>query len=388
MKKFFSFCAVICLAALFSSCSLQYRHQVEKPGTKANWQYGWGGFMRYSGYGNVAGDMDIPVIVYEKKGSPIKVQMVGVVHFAEKNYYKKLQKVLDSSDFVLYEGVNVSGKEGGPDPLSLEQNRILAAIYGLDGQLENIQYGRKHFKQCDLITSPDFYQKRMAMQQEILKKLQKDLAKRNKGKKMKVIPMPINPQQNMEKMGEMVQRLAFRQKIREIKKLIGKFTSIRTLEDSMQHQMALQFSKMNQFNTGNANGLVQIIEKAEDLLRKAQRIMPGNEILKELSQNFRKIKKAVKAMMESQMKLIIIDRNIYVMKELDKELVKIGTPKKPYTLSIFYGAGHLQDFNKRMIKKGYKISSIKWYSAWRIDGRHIKSKKAWNGKRDMKRRMK
>lgn len=58
---------------------------------------------------------------------------------------------------------------------------------------------------------------------------------------------------------------------------------------------------------------------------------------------------------------ILSGRNDYAMKVLGEQIA-LGKKK----LAIFYGAGHMPDFEKRLLKQGFKPVSEKWFVAWDI----------------------
>jgi len=59
--------------------------------------------------------------------------------------------------------------------------------------------------------------------------------------------------------------------------------------------------------------------------------------------------------------VIITDRNQRCMEVLDREL---GKGRK--TLGIFYGAGHLADFDKRLLERGFARRDQTWLTAWDV----------------------
>jgi hypothetical protein len=64
---------------------------------------------------------------------------------------------------------------------------------------------------------------------------------------------------------------------------------------------------------------------------------------------------------DSQGSVIVSARNEHAMKVLDQQIQK-GHRK----LGIFYGAGHMNDFDQRLEKLGFKSTSKKWLTAWDI----------------------
>lgn len=57
--------------------------------------------------------------------------------------------------------------------------------------------------------------------------------------------------------------------------------------------------------------------------------------------------------------ILINDRNKAALKVMDKEM-KNGKKR----IAIFYGAAHMPDFEKRLLKQGFKLKSHHWLTAW------------------------
>lgn len=95
---------------------------------------------------------------YTKKdgADEIVVDLIGVVHIGEKEYYKKLNKQFEQYDALLYELVAPEGtkivrgqKRGGFNPISGLQNGM-KSVLGLEFQLDHIEYSRKNFVHADM----------------------------------------------------------------------------------------------------------------------------------------------------------------------------------------------------------------------------------------------
>jgi len=84
-----------------------------------------------------------------RRGPPI--WLVGASHVGESNYFGELQKQLDRTGLVLFEGVGAKSKKMRFDPA--EQTSVqhsLAASLGVLFQLEAIEYDRPNFRNSDL----------------------------------------------------------------------------------------------------------------------------------------------------------------------------------------------------------------------------------------------
>ena len=90
-------------------------------------------------------------------GKPV-VWLVGAIHIGQKSYYQGLQRLLDYSDEVYYEGVKPAPgtaktpvalvKTSGPAPKPVY--KILSDAIGLDFQLLDIDYTKPNWKNIDL----------------------------------------------------------------------------------------------------------------------------------------------------------------------------------------------------------------------------------------------
>lgn len=85
------------------------------------------------------------------------IWLVSAAHIGEASYYKAIQKLLDEQSLVLYEGVKKDEPaKADADPKKPFPNKgkstylEFAKAVGLDFQLDDIDYDRKTFKNCDL----------------------------------------------------------------------------------------------------------------------------------------------------------------------------------------------------------------------------------------------
>src|SRR5262249_2100362 len=84
------------------------------------------------------------------RGHGPEIWLVGASHVGESNYYATLQRYLDRSDLVLFEGVgaNKSAKFDSQEDSSLQHT--MAGALGLVFQLEAVDYDRVPFRNSDL----------------------------------------------------------------------------------------------------------------------------------------------------------------------------------------------------------------------------------------------
>ncbi len=319
----------LAIVAVSTGCQVTYRRDVEPVGTPARWQYDKGQFLRYDGYEQgetpVAGDLEIAISDYSKEGSPVTLRMVGVVHIADRDYYAEIQEVLDDSDLVLYEGVNAEGEPGTVDPQTRALWDTISTLLGFSAQTSVIRYDRENFKQCDLVTDAAFRQK-------------------TGGQRVGL----VNPQM-MESIGSLA---GFKRQAEDI-------YPMDELEDYLKHTNAKQVIQADGFNT----------ESLRDMLRQvrtvAETMATFDEQAKALADKLREIETQL-AEMET---LIIPQRNEYVMEKLAEELPALEAGGAEKVLSVFYGAGHMKDFDERLTKLGWERGEARWLKAWKMNSR-------------------
>ncbi len=315
---------LVAAAVSVSACQIQYRHEVEAPGTPAVYTTSAGDFMRYDGYDQVAGDFEIASRDYAKPGSKTKIRLVGVVHIGEIEYYRQLQKdALDTSDVVLFEGVKFEGQEEeAPDLGGLYD--AMGNLLGLGFQKDGIDYKAKNFVHCDVTVGPG-----------------------------DPLFQQVDPAQ-----------------LRQAKQLLGPLSmakglmagggDVKRVEDGLKHgmcsMMMLQMSGMDeeeakkklaeQFGADPSDPRRRQAERAYEQMKKLGPMMPG--------------------MPEGLMKEILDRRNQYVVEQLAARLEADGDAREQ-TIAIFYGAAHMPGIEKDLLAWGYKPVQTTWYRAWRMN---------------------
>ncbi len=110
-------------------------------------------------------------------GEKVSVDLIGVVHIGEKEYYKKLNKDFEKYDGLLYELVAPKGtiipKGGrgasdGLNPIAAMQKGMQQGL-GLEFQLEHIDYTKDNFVHADM--SPEEFGESMAKNEESIAKV-------------------------------------------------------------------------------------------------------------------------------------------------------------------------------------------------------------------------
>lgn len=327
--RFVSFPMLVAVAmASLPACQIRYRHEVEKPGTPANFTYSAGGFMRYDGYDDVAGDMEIAVRDYEKPGSGTRLRLAGVIHIGDIEYYEALQREsLDTSDVVLFEGVKFEGDEealkaSAPD---------LAGVYGAMGTLlgigfqkDGIDYTAKNFVHCDVTV-----------------------------KEGDPLFQTVDP--------EMINQASkYLQPLVSMKGMLGAMGDPKRTEDALKHGMVTVMAAQMEGEDERAAA-----ERAAEKLGG-----PGDEQLKARAEKaFDALKKAGLPGMPEGMKREVLDRrNDYVVKQLAARLKADGEQRRQM-VAIFYGAAHMPGIEKELAAWGYRPVETAWYKAWRMNGK-------------------
>ncbi len=112
------------------------------------------------------------------KGEPITVDLIGVVHIGEKDYYETLNKAFEKYDAMLYELVAPEGtivpkggrRDGGDlaNPVAALQVGM-QSVLGLEFQLDHIDYTKDNFVHADM--SPDEFAASMRRNDESFTKM-------------------------------------------------------------------------------------------------------------------------------------------------------------------------------------------------------------------------
>lgn len=111
-------------------------------------------------------------------GEPVQVDLMGVVHIGEQEYYEELNRLFEQYDAVLFELVAPEGTvipKGGAREASGGLNPIAAlqigmqTVLGLEFQLEHIDYEKENFVHADM--SPDEFLESMKNNDESFTKM-------------------------------------------------------------------------------------------------------------------------------------------------------------------------------------------------------------------------
>ncbi|PAW79708.1 MAG: hypothetical protein B9S33_18955 [Pedosphaera sp. Tous-C6FEB] len=253
------------------------------------------------------------------------IWLTGASHIGETNYYQQLQRHLDAQKLVLFEGIHAGRKtspstnaapaEGKPSPSpaaapAAERGSLqadLAKSLGLVFQLQAVDYTRAHFRNSDLSV------------QQLRELMDKD-------------DEPALPESPKEKRkNEALEGLL---KAMEGNSFLGTLlkAGFKLVSDNPKLQAMAKLGLIEAL--GNIRG---------DLSR--MRSLPED--------------------MQRLLEVLIQSRNDEVLKDLRTELKRT---EPVASISIFYGAGHMEDLERRIRREfGYRADSDLWLSAFTVD---------------------
>lgn len=234
----------------------------------------------------------------------VEVELIGVVHIADKAYYKKLNKRFEQYDAMLYEmvgpqGVKPEKGKGADNPIAFLQ-KLGKVVLDLDLQTDVIDYNKKNFVHADL--SPE----EMA---EAMKKRGDDGLTVTLGAVADILR-----QQNLQEQKQKEKKEKEKDGAKPKEEEFDFFALLADPEGAvkMKRMMAEQFENLE-------GGLGPTLNN-----------------------------------------ILITDRNAAAAKVLQKEIAK-GKKK----IAIFYGAAHMPDFEKRLKDDfGLKRDKEEWLKAW------------------------
>jgi dienelactone hydrolase len=256
------------------------------------------------------------------------IWLTGVSHIGETNYYAQLQKHLEAQALVLFEGVNAGRKPAAttnppapppaaapapapaakaPERTSLQKD--LAESLGLVFQLEAINYARPHFRNSDLS---------VAQLQELME--QGDS------------PDPAAPESAKEK---------------------RKNEAFDTLLKAMEGDSLFGSLLKAGFKLVGGNPRFQAMTKLA-LIEALGSLRGDLSRMKSLPEDVQRL-----------MEVLIQSRNDAVLRDLRAELKRA---QPPASISVFYGAGHMDDLERRLRREfGYRPDGDLWLPAFSVD---------------------
>ena len=258
--------------------------------------------------------LETGVVTYEKKegDKTVKVDLVGAVHIADHNYYAQLNEDFENYDVVLYE--LVAEKDNVPQKGVEREQNILGMIQKMTGEFlglehqvstepgEGIDYEAKNFVHCDV--TPDQLAESMA---------------KNGDNNMTVMLSTLL--ENMRKQNK------------------AAYDASKSGKQPEQSELAQE-------------NMLQLLKDPEGPT-KAKRIM---------AEQFDKMTGDELGAAATQ--YILTERNEAAMKIFNAELAERSKKDNDLEVAVFYGAAHMQDFEKRLEAEGFKKTETKWNLAW------------------------
>jgi len=237
---------------------------------------------------------------------PTYVDLVGAVHVGETFYYRELNKQFKEYEVLLYELVAEKGKTPADRGQQPNENPVgamqgmMTKMLGLQHQTDGIDYSAPNFVHADM--SPAELKARMQQRGESPMVYF-----------LEVMANSLRQQQKPQKGG-----------------------GYQNPEDTITDEELLM-------------ALVQgfLLEQPSPILKRY------------LALQFDDLETQMKAFSGGLGRLIITDRNKACFKVLDEQLAAGKTQ-----IGIFYGAGHLPDMEKRLLKRGFEREGVVWVEAW------------------------
>jgi hypothetical protein len=247
------------------------------------------------------------------------VDLVAAVHMADREYYRQLNRQFEKYDVVLYElvaprGTRVtSGGRSRDNPLAMIQ-QVASVALDLDSQIDQVDYTRANFVHADL--SPEEMAEAMRRRGDdgltLFLSIMADLLR----------------QQNLQQMRQDTER-------RETERGRG---SARRQRGDAQPEPDLA-------------ALLLDPEGAAKLKRT-------------LAQQFAQATGPGGGLGSTLQRILVADRNEAALRVFQTELAK-GKKR----IAIFYGAAHMEDFEKRLSSEfGLKRQQEQWLTAWDLRG--------------------
>lgn len=99
--------------------------------------------------------LEVAISTFRHPRTQVEVQLYGVVHVADPDYYAAVQRDLDRCDVVLYELIKSERAEQASQAelelgREVDLGRTLADLLGFEHQLEALDYSRRHWVHADL----------------------------------------------------------------------------------------------------------------------------------------------------------------------------------------------------------------------------------------------
>jgi hypothetical protein len=296
------------------------------------------------------------------KGNGPILWLTGVTHIGDVKYYEKLQEHLDAQVLVLFEGVGErpvkpapkkADDKNAPDDEMHSVQSTMATSLGLVFQLEAIDYNRQHFVNSDL--SVDQIRFLLSGGEE------KDLPQRNGIRNVPPRRVNESPAKKAQKKPAQPASTPAQQH--------GAHSAHKD-SDGEQTQASQQFDRLMQVMDGSS-ALGAIVDSALRFIGSSPKLKAITklmfvETLGGLKGDLSKTQ-GIPPELQKVIQVLIRSRNQTVVEDLKTYLAK-ETP--PASISVFYGAGHMDDLETRVRKElGYTPIKDEWYTAFSVNTR-------------------
>jgi hypothetical protein len=264
-------------------------------------------------------------------GNGPSVWLIGVAHLGTAEYYKAIQKRLDSQSSVLFEGVGAEKlKEGAKLDSAGGIQTQLAKSLGLEFQLDAIDYRRAHFVNSDLTVE--------GLQNAITERTEKrPAAKTDLNDKAPAANNGKEPATNGAKLPDKVDNETFNS-------LMDAIHGEGEMAESLGALVGLMGSTPEMRETTKLM-LIEALGQAGEIIDIAKAASPDIKDLFEV---------------------LITERNEEVIRQLKAQLPKLAAGK---SIAVFYGAAHMDEIARRLTTQlNYQPAAREWDTAFTADG--------------------
>lgn len=290
------------------------------------------GYIRYSKIRQGRSVLEVASKTFANRDQTKFVSLVGAVHIADLDYYHRLQSILDSHDVVLFEGVGSVSDEDlsqWTPPTTAEKESELAG----KRRVQQSYHRSEASSNLDFLTTFQTY-----IGQFLELEFQKD---------------GLNYSRSWWKPADV--------SIEELQGLMQQkgvnFFDILTMaqsQDMEKQANQLYASMLNNFSAILLGKPITIAAKetfAELLSSQMGMMTPNTNSKNDTLSRSSKL-----------MEILILCRNDKAF-QCTKDVMKVPQVK---TIAIFYGAGHNNDLERRLIEEGFELYKEEWLIAWDI----------------------
>jgi len=288
------------------------------------------------------GRLEAAMVTYRDERG-VEVTLASAVHVADGAYYRALGKLFDEQDRVLYELVAPAGSipvrgEASGGLIGMLQ-RTIQSFLELEFQLDAIDYRRKNFVHADM--DPASFRRAQEERGEsmfswILDLVMKEMSRGGEGGELSAIDAM-----------EIVRAFTAPDRARRVKLLLAEqFDRLEGL-----------LSELGETGTDDAGAASDDRAAGEDGAARRPSAAPPEGDDAAAAQP----EKEADGTERPRGSVLVHERNRVAMKVLDREIGR-GHDE----LAIFYGAGHMPDFEQRLRDRGFRKVKESWLTAWDI----------------------